>query len=126
MSSNPVSWYNILKFTVQAIVTPPKAGLWSNVPETVQFDVPLLTSYTAGTTKVMAKIEIGRQDGWKGIGNGEGREITVLAASLQGVIKHHGIRSVITRLSNLRDDPQAARTAALLHDTHYWLLSTLR
>jgi hypothetical protein len=57
--------------------------------------VALLKSYAVGTANVLAKVQLGRQDGWKSIGHGEGREISVLSASLRGVVKHHGLRYVL-------------------------------
>lgn len=70
------------------------------MPDTIEFDVPLLNSYTPGTSKVLAKVELGRRDGWKSVGNGEGREISVLSSTLRGVIRHHGVRRVIFRFVN--------------------------
>jgi hypothetical protein len=80
---------------MQAIVLPRRGRLWSSSLDVVEFDVPLLDSYATGTSKVLAKVQIGRQDGWKSLGNGEGREISVVSSSIKGVVRHHGVRCVI-------------------------------
>jgi uncharacterized membrane protein len=42
-------------------------------------------------------VELGRRDGWRALGNGEGRELSVFSASLRGTVKRHGIRGLVTR-----------------------------
>lgn len=54
--------------------------------------VPLLSNLAPGTSRVIATVILGRQDGWKSLGSGEGREVTVLDAHLRGAIRYHGIR----------------------------------
>jgi len=44
-----------------------------------------------------ARVEVGRQDTWRGVGNGEGRELTVLSASLRGQVVPKGIRGWLVR-----------------------------
>jgi hypothetical protein len=61
----------------------------------VEFDVALLKSYTPAVSDMLAYIQLGRQDRWKSLGRGEGREVSVLAASLAGVVKHQGVRYVL-------------------------------
>lgn len=56
--------------------------------------IPLLASYTPGTSFVNAFVEVGRKDGWKAVGSGEGRELSVYSASLQGIVSHQGFRRV--------------------------------
>jgi len=82
-----------------AIALPPtsRIPLLSSRPSLVGMEVPLLTSYAADTTQVVANVALGRVDGWRSLGSGEGREISVLSASLKGVIKHHGIRGLVAR-----------------------------
>jgi len=83
-----------------SIAIPPKTGsipLLSSKPSLVDMNVPLLTSYAAGTTQVVAYLTLGRKDGWRSLGSGEGREISVLSASLRGEIRHHGVRGLVTR-----------------------------
>jgi hypothetical protein len=58
--------------------------------------VPLLKAYLPETSKLIALVELGRQDAWKSLGGGEGREVSVLAAHIQGAIVYHGIRSHIS------------------------------
>lgn len=52
----------------------------------------MLSSYVAGSSKLVAFVEIGRQDGWTSLGNGEGHEIRVVTASVRGRVVRHGIR----------------------------------
>ena len=40
----------------------------------------------------MAKVELGRRDGWKSLGEGHGRELSVLTATLRGNIRLEGLR----------------------------------
>ena len=54
--------------------------------------IPLITSFTPGTSRVMAKVELGRRDGWKSLGEGHGRELSVLTATLRGNIRTEGLR----------------------------------
>lgn len=54
--------------------------------------VPMLTSFVAGSSTVIALVEIGRRDGWTSLGAGEGREISVVSASIKGLVTFHGIR----------------------------------
>lgn len=61
---------------------------------TTQITIPLLQSYIATTSKVVAKVNLGRQDGWKSLGSGEGRELSVVSATLTGTLRHEGVRCV--------------------------------
>ncbi|KAH7912589.1 hypothetical protein BJ138DRAFT_1004176 [Hygrophoropsis aurantiaca] len=82
-----------------AIVLPPSRRFsWlTSPPRLVDVDVPLLVSHAIGVSRVIAKVEIGRRDGWRGLGRGEGRELSVVSASLRGVVKRHGIRGLVMR-----------------------------
>jgi len=79
--------------TRQAIVLPARSpfSFWSKA-DTLTLHVPLLYSYIARTGPIEARVELGRKDGWKSLGTGEGRELSVLSATLVGALKHHGIR----------------------------------
>lgn len=97
---------------LEAIALPPKPVTFSfsSLPRLIDLDVPLLASYVPGTSKMNARIDLGRRDGWKSLGNGEGRELSVWNAALRGTVRRHGIRyaplslspSVITHLSPQR------------------------
>ena len=78
----------------ESIALPPKRSIFSfsAIPRLINLDVPLLSSYIPGTSNVNARIDLGRRDGWKHLGNGEGRELSVLNAALKGAIRLHGIR----------------------------------
>lgn len=66
--------------------------MWASSPSILDLVVPLLSSYTPGTSRVVAKLELGRADGWKSLGEGHGRELSVLSASLRGAIRLEGLR----------------------------------
>ncbi|KZV76994.1 hypothetical protein PENSPDRAFT_562388, partial [Peniophora sp. CONT] len=79
------------------IVLPPTQYLPFSPPKKAYLDVPLLKDYVSGTTNLLATIELGRKDGWKSIGSGVGREVSVLSASLEGVLKYRGIRGIVSK-----------------------------
>lgn len=86
-----------LIFHLQALVLPPSTSLMSyfwEQPGTVHLTVPLVSNIETGTSTVIANVELGRRDQWKSIGNGEGRELSVSAAFLRGVVVHQGLRYV--------------------------------
>jgi hypothetical protein len=56
-----------------------------------KLDIPLVSQFVSGTSTVHARLELGRSDGWKGIGNGQGRELSVLDATLKGTVRPKGI-----------------------------------
>lgn len=72
---------------------PPSSFRWSN-PSVTTLEIPLLSRYVSGTSDVVARIELGRQDGWKSIGSGEGKELSVLSAFINGRVRPQGVRSV--------------------------------
>ncbi|KAJ7275185.1 hypothetical protein B0H12DRAFT_1086139 [Mycena haematopus] len=81
-----------------AIVTRPRVSFFSSTPAVINIEVPLLTAFAPGAKHVVASVEVGRRDNWKSLGNEQGREVSVITASLRGVVVHHGIRGVVTRL----------------------------
>ncbi|KAJ3829805.1 hypothetical protein F5878DRAFT_569514 [Lentinula raphanica] len=84
-----------------AIAIPPKSTFFASKPRLVTVEVPMLNSFIPGTTRVVVDVKIGRQDVWKGIGNGEGRELSVYSASLKGILAHKGIRGLVTRFPTI-------------------------
>lgn len=52
----------------------------------------MVSSFLPGSSTIVALVEVGRRDQWKSLGNGEGREISVISASIRGSVVHHGIR----------------------------------
>ena len=72
---------------------PPSSLRWSS-PSTTTLEIPLLTRYVSGVGHAIARIELGRQDGWKSIGSGEGKELSVLTAFINGRVRPQGIRLV--------------------------------
>lgn len=80
---------------LQAIVLPPSASPWSflyNRPGTVDLNIPMLKDFTLGVTRPLARVELGRRDLWKTLGEGHGREISVLSGYIRGVVLHRGVR----------------------------------
>lgn len=69
-------------------------------PGTVEIKVTLMNAFEPITSNVVAYIELGRRDQWKSVGNGEGRELSVIHALLRGVVVHRGIRFVFVNVSS--------------------------
>ncbi|KAF9015526.1 hypothetical protein BDQ17DRAFT_1341224 [Cyathus striatus] len=65
--------------------------------DTTQIFIPLIPSFTPMMTKVLARVEIGRRDGWTSLGKGEGRELNVIYAQLRGVAIPRGISGIAMR-----------------------------
>ncbi|KAJ7487445.1 hypothetical protein B0H11DRAFT_1860466 [Mycena galericulata] len=80
-----------------AILVPPRVPFYSSAPVVLDVVVPLLTAYATGASNVIARVEVGRRDHWKGLGNEQARELSVVTASLRGVVVHHGLRGLVTR-----------------------------
>jgi len=80
-----------------AIMVPPKASWFFRNTNVINLDIALLDSFISRTTNILARVEIGRQDGWKSIGDGRGREVSVIAASLHGRAIPHGVRGLAMR-----------------------------
>jgi hypothetical protein len=64
-----------------------------------EITIPLLSAQIIGASKAVAHVEVGRKDNWRSLGSGEGRELSVLSATLKGTLRHQGLRCV-----NLCDD----------------------
>ncbi|KAH9064335.1 hypothetical protein EDB87DRAFT_1766772 [Lactarius vividus] len=79
-----------------AIVLPPSSFRWSK-PTTTTLKIPLLTHYVSGVSRVFVRVELGRQDGWRSIGSGAGKELSVLTALIEGRLRPRGIRGVVAR-----------------------------
>jgi hypothetical protein len=80
-----------------ALVLPPSKSLVWSSPKLVNLDIVFLESHAPGASRIIARVELGRRDGWRALGNGEGRELSVFSASLRGTVKRHGIRGLVTR-----------------------------
>ncbi|KAL5519052.1 hypothetical protein ACEPAH_735 [Sanghuangporus vaninii] len=80
-----------------AIVLPPSPNFlpFSRPAHLVQLTVPLASSLITGVNRVKAHIELGRKDGWRTLGQGEGREVSVYAASLNGMVRPQGLRRAV-------------------------------
>ncbi|KAF9455064.1 hypothetical protein P691DRAFT_800075 [Macrolepiota fuliginosa MF-IS2] len=80
-----------------AILVQPKSSWFFGNPNVVNLHIKLLSSFVARASNVHAYVELGRQDGWKFIGDGRGREVSVLSASLRGTAIPHGISGLAIR-----------------------------
>jgi len=82
-----------------AIVVPGALYSLTNLlqPGTSKLKVPLIENFATGANLVIAKIDLGRRDGWKGIGRGEGKELSVYSAALRGTLRHRGVLGLVTR-----------------------------
>ncbi len=61
-------------------------------PRELDFVIPMLSSFYAEAENLRARVEVGRSDGWKSLGHGEGRELSVIAAAIRGEVRPHGIK----------------------------------
>ncbi|PPQ63011.1 hypothetical protein CVT24_006117 [Panaeolus cyanescens] len=59
--------------------------------------VPLLQSFSSSASQLVGSVEVGRRDHWRTVGTGEGRELSVISASLRGLAVPHGIRGLAIR-----------------------------
>ncbi|KAG6819493.1 hypothetical protein H0H93_011307 [Arthromyces matolae] len=75
-----------------AIVFPPKTSVFYRNPGTVRVVIPMVSSFVTSSSTIVAYVEIGRQDQWKSLGTGEGREVSVITASVQGSVVRGGLR----------------------------------
>ncbi|OJT15810.1 hypothetical protein TRAPUB_3916 [Trametes pubescens] len=83
-----------------AIVLPPSASPWAflyNRPGTVDLNIPMLKDFTVSTARALARVELGRRDLWKTLGEGHGRELSVFSGYIRGVVLHHGVRGIVSR-----------------------------
>ena len=82
--------------TLQAIVVPgtPYSLMRILRPGTSKIEISLIDNFVTSTSLVKAKVDLGRRDGWMGIGRGEGRELSVYSAMLRGTLRHRGVRYV--------------------------------
>ena len=81
------------------ILRPAKSrfGFWSSDPSLLNLEILLIESFVPGTSQVIARVDVGRRDGWSSLGRGEGRELTVLGADLRGFVRRKGLRGFIVR-----------------------------
>ncbi|KAF9502548.1 hypothetical protein BDN71DRAFT_1438204 [Pleurotus eryngii] len=71
--------------------------IFSTPRKLIDLKISLLDSFSFGTSKAMARVEVGRRDLWKTLGRGEGRELSVYSASLVGRVRHSGVTGLVSR-----------------------------
>ncbi|KAF8577892.1 hypothetical protein K439DRAFT_1363629 [Ramaria rubella] len=90
--------YNESLITIRrsTVLVPPRSSFLKQLligsPSTTTVDIPLLSQFVSGTSTVNARLELGRSDGWKSIGTGQARELSVLEAILKGTVRPKGLR----------------------------------
>ncbi|KAF8525169.1 hypothetical protein BU17DRAFT_74550 [Hysterangium stoloniferum] len=67
----------------------------------IKLDIPLLSQFVAGSTNIIAYLELGRPDAWKNIGSGQQREISIAQSTLKGTVRPTGIRAIRARYPRL-------------------------
>lgn len=73
----------------------PFSGLmYSGVLSTHSLSIPLIEGFSASSylSSLRARIQVGRADGWTGVGSGQGRELVVVEAFARGIPIKSGIR----------------------------------
>lgn len=63
--------------------------------------IPVFEDLVPAYSTLRAKVEIGRADGWRSLGTGAGKELTIAEAYLHAAVKLRGIRYVIVGYSGL-------------------------
>lgn len=81
-----------------SLIFPPSLALYpfvaAGVLSTHSMVIPLIQGFTASAylSSLRAHIEVGRNDGWKSIGSGQGRELVIVEAFARGIPRLTGIR----------------------------------
>lgn len=89
-----VTFMCLFSHILQAIVLPQRKRYLFPSPSLINLDIFLLASFVPSTSKVNARLELGRRDEWRRIGRGEARELSVVTASLKGTVLYKGVRYV--------------------------------
>ncbi|KLO17075.1 hypothetical protein SCHPADRAFT_822109 [Schizopora paradoxa] len=82
-----------------SIILPPSSGVLTSMfrsSRVLEFVIPMLSSYYAQAENLRAYVEVGRRDGWKSLGHGEGRELSVIAAAIRGEVRPTGIKRILS------------------------------
>jgi len=85
----------------KAVAVAPRSWWILGPSNVITVDIPLLEAFVPGSQSLIADVKIGRKDNWKSLGNGEMRELSVVSASLNGLVVPHGIRYVRRHPSSL-------------------------
>lgn len=71
---------------------PSRIPFISRTPRLLEMNLPLVTKLVTGREDIYAHVELGRNDGWRSLGFGEGRELSVYSAFLRGDVHPQGLR----------------------------------
>ena len=63
----------------------------------IQHSVVLLNSFKPSSSRTYGRIQLGREDSWKTLGPGEGRELTVFSTELRGAVRPKGLQTITSR-----------------------------
>ena len=92
----PQHYSHLLRVYIpQALVLPLTPGIMSFIfrsPSMQDFSLPLLSEFQPTSSHLVARLEIGRKDGWRALGSGEGRELSVYSAVIRGEVRPKGLR----------------------------------
>jgi hypothetical protein len=86
--------------TRPALIFPPPLALspllLTGVLRSYSFRVPLIEGFSASSyvSSLRAHVRVGRNDGWKSIGSGQGRELVIVEAFARGIPRMTGLRFV--------------------------------
>jgi len=84
---------------IPSVILPPSWSIPLPLLQTrsIEHTIPLLHSFKPQTSRTSAYIQIGREDGWKSLGHGGGRELTVISTELRGAARPEGLQAIISR-----------------------------
>jgi hypothetical protein len=92
-----MNFLGMYPYDKQALVHPSRlSSLFFLSQNTLTLDIPLLSRVVFHASSAHAVLEVGRRDHWRGLGQGEGRELSVVRAVLRGVVVHRGFRYVMS------------------------------
>lgn len=60
----------------------------------MSIDIPMFSAFAPGAPHLLADVQVGRADNWRTVGDGAGRELSVVSASVRGLVVPHGVRYV--------------------------------
>jgi len=102
-----------------SLVLPPypnRVPFLSRTPRLLEMNLPLVTKLVTGREDIFVHIELGRNDGWRSLGFGEGRELSVYSAFLHGDVHPQGLRRILSAFP---------RSVAIAAAVAFFIVSTL-
>ncbi|KAG8889054.1 hypothetical protein FRB98_005951 [Tulasnella sp. 332] len=78
-----------------ALLVPYSSPLRLFTPSVTTVIIPLLDAFTLSHSTIRAKLEVGRPDSWRALGEGEGRELAVAEAYIRGSVRASGLTGIL-------------------------------